>query len=587
MRRRPILLTILAALVLPSAAQAGTFPGDPIDGPAEDLRLGDLDLARDGTGAVAYMRPEGVFVSRFIGGKFQPPEGLGPAGTGAAVAAGSNGRLAVVYVSAGVVYAILKPAGDQPWTAPVPLGPGGLPSVDMSINNTAYATFTQGGNVMVARLDRRTNAWTLLPAPADVVPAAEAGTGALRSRVAVSADGVALITWGEEGADGRTHVIARKAFGTNLSTSPQDLTLAAGGSADSPDLDVEDDSSFAWVTFRQTVDGQSRTFARRQRGTAFDDAVFADGGNAAVDPRIELSGRGEGLASATGGLSGLGAVLRDDMLGGAFGIGPGAGTLTAPAMAENSDGIIAFAQQGGGVGIRPFDAGKALPDTPLTRPDLGPVDLDGGLAAAVDRANDGIVVWTHGTDDARTLAAGYADRPPLAFRLSSGTSWRNPASAPLRWAGAFDLWGPLTYTVLIDGRPVGQTRDVTWRPKAPLPEGLHRWRVIATDIRGQTTGTRSRNVRIDMTGPRLTVNVERDAGISEIRWRAADVVRPRGSSGFSRVRIDFGDGSEPVTARSTRGTVRHRYRRSATLRVIAIDRAGNQTLEQREVRRRD
>jgi hypothetical protein len=585
MRRCPILLVLLVALALPSAAAAGTFPGDPIDGPAEDLRLGALDLARDGTGAVAYMRPEGVFVSRFIGGEFQPPEGLGPAGTGAAVAAGSNGRLAVVYVSGGIVHAVLKPAGDQPWSAPVPLGPGSLPSADMSINNTAFATFTQGANVMVARLDRRTNAWTVLPSQADVDPAAEAGTGALRSRVAVSADGVALITWGEEGADGRTHVIARKAFGTGLSTSPQDLTLPTGGSADSPELDAEDDSSFAWVTFRQVIDGVSRTFARRQRGTQFDDAVFADGGNAAVAPRIALSGRGEGLASATGGVSGLGAVLRDDLLGGAFGVGPGAGTLTAPAMAENSDGIIAFAQPTG-VGIRPFDAGKALPDTPLTRAELGPVDLDGGLEAAVDRANDGIVVWTQGTDAARTLVAGYADRPPLAFNLSSGTGWRNPASAPLRWAGAFDLWGPLTYTVLIDGRPVGQTRDTAWRPKAPLPEGLRRWRVLATDIRGQTTGTRSRSVRIDMTGPRLTVRVERESGVSKIRWRAGDVVRPRGASGFSRVRIDFGDGAAVQTLRSTRGEVRHRYRRSATLRVIAIDKAGNQTVVERAVVRR-
>ena len=480
---------------------------------------------------------------------------------------------------------MLKPAGDQPWSAPVPLGAGSLPSADMSINNTAYATFTQSGNVMVARLDRRTNAWTLLPAPADSDPAAAAGTGALRSHVAVSADGVALITWGEEGADGRTHVIARKAFGTALSTSPQDLTLAGGGSADSPQLDVEDDSSFAWVTFRQTIDGLSRTFARRQRGTAFDDAVFADGGNAAQTPRIDLSGRGVGLASATGGVSGLGAVLRDDKLGAAFGLGPGPGTLTAPAMAENSDGIIAFAQPTG-VAIRPFDAGQTLPDTPLTRPELGAVDLDGGLEASVDRANDGVVVWTQGTSDARTLVAGYADRPPLSFSLSSGTGWRNPASAPLRWAGAFELWGPLTYTVLVDGRPVGQTRDTVWRPKTPLPEGARRWRVIATDIRGQTTGSRSKTVRIDMTGPRLTVRVERESGVSEIRWSAGDIVRPRGSSGFSRVRIDFGDGSEAGTLRSNRGMVRHRYRRSATLRVIAIDKAGNQTLEERAVRRR-
>jgi hypothetical protein len=585
MRRRLPLLVLLLVLAVPAAAHAGTFPGDPIDGPAPDLRVADLDLARDGTGAVAYLRPEGVFVSRFIGGQFQPPEGLGPSASGAAVAAGNNGRLAVVFVSGGIVYAILKTAGDQPWGQPVPLGPGSDPSADMSINGTAYATFTQAGNVIVARLDRRSNAWALLPTPADITVASEAGTGAMRSRVAVSADGVALIVWGEDGADGRTHVLARKAFGGALSASPQDLTLPVGGSADSPEVDAEDDSSFAWVTFRQTIDGVSRVFARRQRGTQFDDAVFADGGNTALEPRIALSGRGEGLLSSTGGASAIGAVLRDDVVGPGFGIGPGPGTLTAPAMAENSDGLIAFAQPTG-VGVRQFDAGKALPDTPLTRPELGAVDVAGGLQAEVDRANDGVVVWTQGTAAARTLVAGYSDRPPLAFNLSSGTGWRNPAALPLKWAAAFELWGPVTYTVLLDGKPIGQTRATVFRPKAPLPEGRHTWRVIATDIRGQTTGTRSKTVRIDMTAPRLTVRVEREGGVSKIRWSARDVVPPRGASGFSRVRIDFGDGSAARTVRATRGSVSHAYKRSAKLRVVAIDKVGNQTVVERDVRRR-
>ncbi len=585
MRRRLPLLVLLIALAVPATGQAATFPGDPIDGPAADLRIADLDLARDGTGGVAWVRPEGVFVSRFIGGRFQAPEGLGPAGTGAAVAAGSNGRLAVVYVSGGVVYAVLRPAGDQPWGAPVPLGAGSDPSADMSINNTAYATFTQAGNVMVARLDRRTNLWSMLPAPADIDANDLAGVGALRSRVAVSADGVAVIVWGEQLADNSTQIFARKAFGMNLSTSPQALNVPGGGSADSPEVESEDDSSFAWVTFRQTVGGVSRTFARRQRGTEFDDAVFVDGGNAAGTPRIALSGRGEGLLSSTGGASGIGATLRNDVLQPAFGLGPGAGTLTAPAMAENSDGFIAFAQPTG-VGIRPFDAGKALAETALTRGELGPVDLGGGLDAAVDRANDGVVVWTQGSAAARSIVAGYTDRPPLAFSLSSGTGWRNPASLPLRWASAFDLWGPLTYSVVIGNRTVGQTSSNSWRPKAPLPEGRRRWRVIATDIRGQSRRSKARTIRIDMTAPRLTVRVEREGGVSRIRWTARDVARPLGSSGFSRVRVDFGDGSEARTIRSPRGTVAHRYRRSAKLRVVAIDKAGNQTVVERDVRRR-
>jgi hypothetical protein len=454
----------------------------------------------------------------------------------------------------------------------------------MSINNTAYATWTSGGDVLVARLDRTTNAWTVLPGVADVVPSATAGVGADRSRVSVSADGVALIVWGEEGADGRTHVYARKAFGPRLSTSPQDLTPATGGSADTPDVDAEDDSSFAWVVFRQIVDGAPRILARRQRGTQFDDPVVVDGGNASDRPRIAISGRGDGLASMTGGAAGLGAVLRQDAFAPTFAFGVPAATLTAPAMAENSDGIIAWAQPGG-VGLRPFDAGKPQPDVALVRPELGPVDLDGGFDAAVDRADDGVVVWTQGSASSRSLVAGYSDRPPLAFTLTSNSKWRNPALAPLRWSGAFDLFGPLTYTVLVAGRPVGQTGQTLFKPTGPLPEGVHKWRVIATDARGQTTSSRSKTIRIDMTPPTLTVNVSRSHGVSRIKWRAADVTRPLGASGIDRVRLDFGDGAQPLTL-GRRGTVTHRYKRTSTLSVTAIDAAGNKTVVKREIRRR-
>jgi hypothetical protein len=109
---------------------------------------------------------------------------------------------------------------------------------------------------------------------------------------------------------------------------------------------------------------------------------------------------------------------------------------------------------------------------------------------------------------------------------------------------------------------------------------------VATDIRGQSTRSKAKTVRIDMTPPRLTVRVEREGGSSKIRWSARDVPRPLGNSGFSRVRVDFGDGAEGRTVRSGKGTVSHRYRRSATLRVIAIDKAGNQTVVERPVTRR-
>jgi len=57
--RRCAQLAVTAALALmaaPGLAPAAVFPGEVVDGPTgELLSAGDLDVARDGSGAVAYL----------------------------------------------------------------------------------------------------------------------------------------------------------------------------------------------------------------------------------------------------------------------------------------------------------------------------------------------------------------------------------------------------------------------------------------------------------------------------------------------------------------------------------------------------
>src|SRR5439155_11029894 len=102
-------------------------------------------------------------------------------------------------------------------------------------------------------------------------------TASRRPVVAVSADGTGIAAWGERNAtDGRDHVYARRLFNASISTAPQDLTLSdyqghAAGDASLPDVDIEDDSSYAWVVFRQTLDGTPRAVARRLVGSALPD----------------------------------------------------------------------------------------------------------------------------------------------------------------------------------------------------------------------------------------------------------------------------------------------------------------------------
>ncbi len=127
-----------------------------------------------------------------------------------------------------------------------------------------------------ARLQDST--WTVVPQPLDVDPALPAGTGALRPKVAVSAEGYAVATWGDDPGNGLTRIWARRITGLNLSVAPQLVSLDGNGPADSPDIDIEDDGSFAWVVFRQDLDGVSRTLGRRLIGSLFEPFEVIDAG---------------------------------------------------------------------------------------------------------------------------------------------------------------------------------------------------------------------------------------------------------------------------------------------------------------------
>jgi hypothetical protein len=582
-------LTVLAFSAAAGAAVPGKFfAGEPVDGPSGDIqRLGDLDVARDGTGAVAYVKRVGgvdhVFVSRLVNGAFQVPEqvdaGLGGAGSQPVVAASDGGRLVVAFVSGGGVFSVVRPAGAPGYAAVQQIAAAGSdPDVEMSINGVAYLTWTTAGDVLSARLDRNATTFGAVPGALDIDPAASAGTGNGRSKVAVAADGVATAVWGEGG-----HLYARRIFELRLSTAPQDL----GDTADLAEIGSEDDSSYAWVAFRQN--GQA--VARRLLGSQFDPPVTIEGAEGADSIDLAVNGRGVGYAGIGGAasLGAYGAVLKDDLFNPGVIVG-GGGTVPAPAAAaaENGDGLVASQQgdptSGAVVHARPYDyepATRAVTppgeDVVLSNPALGPTDAARGLAAAANRAGDIVVVFVQGAADARHIVAASFDRAPGSFRGSTTSRWRKFARPPLKWGTAFELWGPLTYTVLIDGKPAGQTTSTGITVPVRVRDGLHRWRVVATDRRGQSSSTPSRNLRVDARPPRVSFRVSgtRKRGrFVKVAVRASDASGTSArASGLKGVRISFGDGSRAVAG--VRAS--HRYGRSGrvTVRVSASDKAGN------------
>lgn len=595
---------MLAALLAATPAQAAFFPGDAVDGPNPEIRsLGDLDLARDGTGGLAYVRrvdgADHVFVARFESGSFKPAErvdaGLPTESSRPVVGASDAGRLVVVFVSGGVVHGVVRVAGG-PWTAPVPLGIGTEPSVDLSINGTAYATFTSGGDVRVARLDRRTNAWEVLAQPADVDPARLAGTGGGRSRVAISADGIGVVTWGEGG-----HVYARKMFASKLSDAPQDLTPADFEGrvpvlSDLPDIDAEDDSSYAWVVFRQQFgDGGSRILARRQRGTSFDPPVAIDDatGEAVGAPRIDINGRGVGVGMTTGAVTGqpIWSLLQRDAFGpGARLFAPSvAAPAVMPSMSENNAGLLAavLSADGGApyVRVRTIDDDAPSIEQVLSRPELGAVVPELGFDVAADRASGVVVAWVQGGAEDRRIVAGYLDRPPGNFSGYTSQRCCQPAQPRFSWQAAFDLWGPVRYVVTVDGKPVGETTATVFTPPAPISGPTHTWQVLAVDARGQVKRSRSRHLRIDDLAPLLSVGYKRRGRVVTLGIRARDP-DPSGhrASGVRSLVVSWGDRTRGAHA-TRRIRAVHRYGRgSFPLEIVATDRAGNRRIERRTVR---
>jgi hypothetical protein len=325
--RAPLIAAVaaLAALVLAAtSARAGLFTGDPVVGPTPALHtLEGIDLAPDGSGAIAYTMDDGgvphVFASRLVNGVWGAPErldaDLGGAATQAAITAGDGGRVLVVFANGGNVYAATRPDAASGWRRQTLWSGGGAsdPAVDLSVNGKSYATFTApgaGGHDVRGAYARDGGPWAVIGAPLDANAGNDAGAGSARARVAASADGIGVVVWGEGG-----HVFARRLQGVRPSVVAVDalaglvLEGVQAAAADLPAVATQDDDSFTGVALRATFDlggGTIRTRAvfRRLRGSRFetpsavDGAPFASGQDVSSTPHLATVGTGQGLVVA-------------------------------------------------------------------------------------------------------------------------------------------------------------------------------------------------------------------------------------------------------------------------------------------------
>lgn len=588
-----LLLALGLCVTAPAGAQAAFFPGETVDGPSADIvGVGGSDVARDGGAAIVYVKKvagiDHIFAARMVNGAWQPPERLDPGlplpSGEPVVGVAADGQAVVAFTNNGQLYTIVRRAKDTTWPGPVATGAPGAatPSIDLSVNGAGYVVWTAGGDVRTAAVARTARTFVAFAEPLDISAAADAGTGTGRPVVATSADGTALAAWGEAGK-----VYARRLLRTRLSAHPQELGVAdlgghAGGVADLPDVGIADDSSFAWVAFRQAFDAgaTTRVLVRRLVGSIFDPpadiGVGGFGGEATTSPALDVAGVGDAIFAAEGATSHtpFGALNYIDSLRAPFAMS-GANTIAATptlAISDTSQAMAAwFKPLPGGVGLvgRTFKRAEPVEaETPLSDPALGSVDPAAGLSAATDKYGDAVIPYVQGVAGTRRVMAAVWDRPPVYLLQTTTYRWRTD-EAPVGWLPVSEPWGGIVYTVLLDGRVIGTTTDKRSFPiKGRVSDGRHRWSLVAVDRRGQRHTVGPRSLRIDTTGPSVRVSIRgaRRAG-NPLRFVVHTADR---HAGVRAVRLDLGG------TRVFGSDVRHAFARGThQVAVTATDKAGN------------
>ena len=612
-------LLILAVIAAPGRAGSLGPARTVVDPATGAISLGGMSIARDGTGGLVFVEPVGgvdhVFASRLIGGVFQAPEQLdgglvGPSSQ-PVVAAGNGGVVLAAFVNGGTLYVAGAPGTGATFGPAAAIYPNGQnPSIQMSNFGKAYLAFTaaENGGSDVRAAYYYAGRWANVTGPLNSAPGDDAGTGLGRPDAATAGDGTGIVAWGEQG-----HVYARRVVGVTPSVqlSQMDPAAYAGATetaADSPAVSVGGDSSYYDVAFRSVLQGgQARVLLTREVAERTLNAVAIDGiagsGQSAGQPQVAMNEYGRGFATAanTSNNALLSTYLNGNgqPSGGAAQTDPSTNTglpYAAPALAGLTSTLIAYQQTtvGGApeIDLRYAQNGGslALPMT-VSSSAGGPTQAAQGLAAAGDTNGDAAVAWIQGATGAQSLdTAQYYVPPGQAVPAYQLTYTRNPQPV-LSWAAGREAWGPLTYTVELDGAPIGQTTATAFTVPAALPDGPHTWQITATNPANLASTSATATVFVDTTPPRLRLSIGgRARAQAPITLHltgvdAAQQLAGARASGITATAISWGDGASTASPTNLRAA-RHVYRRPGIYRIAVrvTDQAGNATTIARYLR---
>jgi hypothetical protein len=616
------LIALAIALALIAAGKGSADAQQPvarapyvIDGPSADIvhpaSLG-MSIARDGTGGLVYLKQvagvQHVFVSTLASGSFQAPVQVDP-GLGASsqpvIAAGNGGLLLVAFVSGGQLYVAGRTTGTGPLATQVLAAGSTNPAISIANSGKAYLAFIAadggGDDVRVAYYSQRK--WAIAPGALSISASDAPGTGSGAPAVAAAGDGIGIVAWGEAG-----HIFVRRMWGTALSVATEQADAAlpgcSEGIADEPAVGTEGNSSFADVVFRETLScggaQQSRVLMNRLRGSQFvgltqPDGLAGSSADNAADPQITEGEYGHGwiTSARTGSNALMAAPLGDD------GAPGGASQVNSIAQLTPPDGVPATAglfsnlvawQQDPGQGGQPEIRVRYAPKGGTLGPEIvtssgaqGPTDADIGLAASGDVAGDSAVAWVQGAPGATEIVVAQLYQPPSPFGPVGPPRYQALPQPQLSWSQSKEPWGPVTYSVTLDGTRIAPTGATSLVVPSALADGPHTFFVTAANPVGQTAQSRTATVFVDTIAPVAHIAFQG----SGLVGRAVNTFLtyadppppgqpPADASGVASAVINWGDTTVSPLHRGWHRSL-HTYVTPGiyTIAAVVTDRAGN------------
>ncbi len=627
------LAAILLAAQAPGA-HAVILPAQTIDGPSESIvGLGGVAMAEDGTGGLVYLkRVEGVphvFVSRYVEGHWQAPIRIDTEEPFAAswprIGAAEGGELIVVWATPFATKAgkpVYELLGAVLGAGSTLFGPAMIvdPNIEEATGTSPDLAVSSTGRAdVVYRVVETAVSNVPLLRPGDVVEQVRVAhfdgarwstlgainrdpgvsmrppTQANAPQIAIGPTGNGVVVWQEPDIEGVARIWARRIFGSALDyVLPVTATTFNGvpisQDADAPSVAISRLGQ-AEVAYRQAAgpgsplpgprifvntlpDGESENGAELVGASVADSAV--PGGEEATvgPPSVDIDEKRDVrlLYDSDGTPRVLEGTNR--ALSAALSLGP-------PFAGSETDGASVMNPAGGGLSAWPSADPQGDPAVAVREdfPD-GAVQtalLSGGaggevaeLAVGRSGLGDGLVAFRQGQLGNAAIVAAQATAPPVATILNPPKGWVKPSQAVVSWQPAVSADGPLTYHVVLDGRPLAVpegSRELRLDPLG-LGSGRHRIQVLATDADGQSTLSAPSTLLIDGVPP--TVRIVRARGGGEVVVRVLD--RYSGVDARAVV-VSFGDGHDA----GGRTRFVHRYARPGVYRVTVQvrDKLGN------------